>query len=151
MGKAVVTGVILILVISLLTGCGKSNEKEDARDVLTGGMAKYLDQSRLAKDKLRVSEIETACKVAVADTKVNSEIQSIDRIEIVVTGDGMTISPESGIDEFLKQFSNVLSSDIDDYKTSNRNLKIIVNVDNKGSVKSELIDTDTGESLSLAD
>ncbi len=147
MGKAVVTGVILVLVISLLTGCGKSNEKEDARDVLTGGMAKYLDQSRLAKDKQRVSEIETACKVAIADPKVNSEIQSIDRIEIVVTGDGMTISPTSGIDEFMKQFKETFSGDVDNYKTSNKNLKITVNVDSKGSVTSELIDTDTGESL----
>ena len=151
MRKVFVTGIILVLVIYLLTGCGKSNEKEDARDVLTGGMAKYLDQSRLAQDKQRVSDIETACKVAIADPKVYQEIQSIDQIEITVTKDGMTISPTSGIDEFMKQFKETFSGDVDNYKTSNKNLKIIVKVDNKGSVKSDLIDTDTGESLSLAD
>lgn len=149
MRKVFVTGIILVLMISLLTGCGESDKKEDARDVLTGGMAKYLDTSKLATDKQRISDIETACKVAIADPKVYPEIQSIDQIEITVTKDGMTISPTSGIDEFMKQFKETFSGDVDNYKTSNKNLKIIVKVDNKGSVKSELIDTDTGESLSL--
>lgn len=175
MKKALVFGLILILVVSILTGCGSSkvksaigadnwkeltdeekNEVTHYWDTYEGDEEEKIEQvqtwyknSRISKDLNLSYDIVSNLQVTVCNEKIYTEVKNNAPIEITITKDGAIITPSSGIDSFISYFEEIQMCSISDLKTLVKNHKIVITIDEKTRITSDLIDTDTGESLSL--
>ena len=106
--------------------------------------AKEVYNTLIVKDQNLIGNITSAIQVTIANKQ--SKGWYLIPFEIIITRDGCSLNIDSDYDDLVNTFLDMSGyKDLKDIKTSLKNHKIVLSINEKGAVKSELIDTETGE------
>ena len=156
MKKVIIVGMLLVMALTLVA-CGGKGSESKSKDVIGAGnweeLSKEEQTIKLNEEFNLAQNLDVSIQSAMAsDENVYRECENVGTFEVIVTKDGCTINPETGLEKFTEKFLEYSGYfDPKKIKTVVENHMIKLTVTNNGRVSYTLVNSDTGEEIKFND